>query len=74
MSSIVNIILNFLKKPQKSEVRKVVLNKYLLLLGSIGATVFLIPAVISAITDKSLWVTAGLFAFSIDKQFSLPWK
>lgn len=58
-------VFNHLKQPKESEEGKVYLPRFFAILGAVAALIFLIPAVITAITGESLWVPIAFFAFSL---------
>ena len=62
---IVNAVLKYISTPKKSEKGKVYLPKFYALLGIIASAVFLIPTLITAFTNESVWLSLGFLAFSL---------
>ena len=52
---IVNGFLGYLKQPKQTEDGKVYLPKFFAILGAVASTIFLIPAIITAFLNSSLW-------------------
>ena len=62
---IVGGLLAVLRQPKKAKKGKVYLPAALAVIGIVGSTGFLIPALITAFTDDSPWFSLALLAFSL---------
>lgn len=62
---IVRAALMYLSFPKKAEKGKVYLPKFIAVLGIITSAVFLVPTVITAFTDESVWLTVIFLFFSL---------
>lgn len=54
-----------LRRPRKEEYGKVSLPGFFVVLGTIGATVFLIPTLITAFSDEPIWISILFLLFSL---------
>lgn len=61
---IVGGVLAVLRQPKKAEEGKVRHSLFMGILGLVCATLFLIPALITALSDESIWLPLIFFAFS----------
>lgn len=61
---IVSGVLTFLRQPKKAEKGKVYLPKFIVILGLITSTIFLIPTLITAFSDGPIWGPIVCFVFS----------
>ena len=62
---IVNGVISCFKKPEKGKKGQVYLSKFILISGTIAATVFLVPTFITVFKKESIWTSVLLFIFSL---------